>query len=140
MGMPPVCGGMRGIRRMGDTKQGRRPDREGAHRTAFEKNKRRVLAAQSVCGICGKPVDKSLKFPHPLSACIDHIIPIDKGGHPSDLANLQLAHMCCNRQKSNKLTPEKKEKQQSREVTITNRNLPLSLDWTNYRATTGQAG
>lgn len=59
-----------------------RADKVGAHRTAFEKNKRRIMQSQEVCGICGKPVDKSLKFPHPLSACIDHILPIDKGGHP----------------------------------------------------------
>lgn len=59
-----------------------RADKVGVHRTAFEKNKRRIMQSQEVCGICGKPVDKSLKFPHPLSACIDHILPIDKGGHP----------------------------------------------------------
>ena len=35
-------------------------------------------------------MDKKLKYPHPLSACIDHIIPLAKGGHPSDIDNLQL--------------------------------------------------
>lgn len=35
-----------------------------------------------------RSVDKSFKFPHPLSPSIDHIIPVDKGGHPSDMANL----------------------------------------------------
>lgn len=114
----------------------RRADRTGEHRAAFDKNRRRVLAAQSVCGICGKPVDKSLRWPHPLSACVDHIVPIDKGGHPSDLANLQLAHMCCNRQKSDKLTSNanggnKVTKEKS--TSISNRNLPLSFDWTNYK-------
>lgn len=34
---------------------------------------------------------------------IDHIIPIAKGGHPSDIDNLQLAHWTCNRQKSDKI-------------------------------------
>ena len=70
-----------------------RPDKDGTHRGAFEKNKKKIYATQTVCGICGKPVDFSLKYPHPLSPCIDHIIPIAKGGHPSDLDNMQLAHL-----------------------------------------------
>ena len=77
-----------------------RPDHDGTHRLAFERNKKKIYATQTVCGICGKPVDFSYKFPHPLSPCIDHIIPVVKGGHPSDLDNLQLAHFCCNRAKS----------------------------------------
>ena len=74
-----------------------RPDQDGTHRLAFERNKKKIYATQTVCGICGQPVDFSLKYPHPLSPCIDHIIPIAKGGHPSDLENLQLAHWTCNR-------------------------------------------
>ncbi len=73
-----------------------RPDRDGTHRTQFDRNKKKIYATQTVCGICGKPVDFSLKYPHPLSACVDHIIPVAKGGHPSDLENLQLAHWTCN--------------------------------------------
>lgn len=107
-----------------------RPDRTTAHRSVFEKNKRRILKTQEVCGICGKPVDKSLRFPHPLSPCIDHIIPVDKGGHPSDLANLQLAHLCCNRAKSNKILGASEQAQE--ETVISNRVLPQSLDWTHY--------
>ncbi len=34
-----------------------RPDRMGAHRANYEKNKKRILATQNVCGICGKPID-----------------------------------------------------------------------------------
>ena len=81
----------------------KRLDRDGAHRKQFENNKKRIYATQTICGICGKPVDFSYKYPHPLSPCIDHIIPVAKGGHPSDLDNLQLAHMTCNRQKSDKI-------------------------------------
>lgn len=109
-----------------------RPDRTTAHRSVFDKNKARILKTQDVCGICGKPVDKSLKFPHPLSPCIDHIIPVDKGGHPSDISNLQLAHLCCNRKKSDKLVQSVNT---SGEVElISNRVLPWSLDWKQYRA------
>lgn len=105
-----------------------RPDRIGPHRVAFEKNKKIILKTQNICGICGKPVDTRLKHPHPLSPVIDHIIPINKGGHPSDIDNLQLAHWTCNREKSDKLF------NQAREIknTVGNRNLPQTKDWTNY--------
>ena len=109
-----------------------RPDHDGTHRLAFERNKKKILATQNVCGICGKPVDKTIPYPNPMSACIDHIIPIDKGGHPSDIDNLQLAHMTCNRQKSNKLATVKGFK--TNEV-ISNRILPQSCDWMKYRDT-----
>ena len=108
-----------------------RPDRDGTHRLAFERNKKKIYATQTVCGICGKPVDFSCKFPHPLSPCIDHIIPVAKGGHPSDLANLQLAHFWCNRQKSDKLfSPVEKQAEVDADAPLA---LPLSTDWTAYR-------
>ena len=107
-----------------------RPDRSGSHQQQFRINKKKIYATQTVCGICGKPVDFSLKYPHPLSACIDHIIPIAKGGHPSDISNLQLAHWCCNRQKSDKLV-EKQVFDQSLDL-ISNRILPQCYDWKNF--------
>ncbi len=97
------------------------------HRGQFETNRKRILASQEVCGICGRPVDKSLKYPHPMSATIDHIIPINQGGHPSDLANLQLAHFCCNRQKSDKLSGQR-QFTKAPEV-VSNRLLPQTFDW-----------
>ena len=110
-----------------------RPDRMGAHRANFEKNKKRILATQNICGICGKPVDMSLKYPHPMSATIDHIIPVNGPGglrgHPSDLSNLQLAHFSCNRQKSDKIF-----KNPSEPKILGNRNLPQSMDWKSYRS------
>ena len=87
----------------------RRSDRQaGGNRAAFENARKKILATQTVCGICGKPVDFSYRYPHPLSPTVDHIIPVAKGGHPSDLSNLQLAHRCCNRQKSDKLIEPRK--------------------------------
>lgn len=113
-----------------------RPDQNGVHRGAFERNKKKIYATQTVCGICGKPVDFSLKYPHPLSPCIDHIIPIAKGGHPSDLDNLQLAHWTCNRQKSDKLVARSDVKVQE---VISNRVLPQSMDWRNFRKIQAEA-
>lgn len=107
-------------------------ERYGTHRGAFEKNKKKILATQTVCGICGKPVDISLKYPHPLSACIDHVIPIAKGGHPSDIENLQLSHWTCNRQKSDKLI-ERRDISSNESEVISNRILPQSMDWSAYK-------
>lgn len=106
-----------------------RLDRQGSHRVNFERNKKIILKTQNTCGICGRPVDMSLKYPDPLAPCIDHIIPVAKGGHPSDIENLQLAHWTCNRQKSDKLF---KNKETLEPKVIGNRNLPWSMDWTCY--------
>lgn len=108
-----------------------RPDHDGTHRLAFERNKKKILATQTVCGICGKQVDFSLKYPHPLSPCIDHIVPIAKSGHPSDMDNLQLAHWTCNRQKSDKLFRNKENKKE--DGIVSNRILPQSCNWLEYR-------
>lgn len=109
-----------------------RPDQDGTHRLAFERNKKKILATQTICGICGKPVDKSLRYPHPLSPCVDHIVPIARNGHPSDISNLQLAHWTCNRQKSDKLL--KRHRKAEEDEMISNRVLPQSCDWAAYRA------
>ena len=117
-----------------------RPDHDGTHRLAFERNKRKIMASESVCGICGMPVDKRLKYPHPMSACIDHIIPIDRGGHPSDIQNLQLAHWKCNRAKSNKILMSQSRGADGRFSAAgkpegdPNRAFPLSMDWSSYKA------
>ena len=112
-----------------------RLDRAPGNRGAFEKNREIILKTQTVCGICGKPVDFSYKYPHPLSPTVDHIIPISKGGHPTDLSNLQLAHRCCNRQKSDKLVEALlSDKERTHTPTkISNRVLPQHLVWTEYR-------
>lgn len=118
---------------MDEKRMYKRPPREdhvGAHRRAFERNKKKIYATQKVCGICGRPVDFSLRRPDPMAASIDHIIPIDRGGHPSDIDNLQLAHMGCNRLKADRLyanngTPRDR-------TLISNRNLPQSRDWAKY--------
>ena len=123
---------------MAEKKKRERPDHDGTHRAAFERNKKKILATQSVCGICGLPVNKKLKYPHPMAPCVDHIIPIDRSGHPSDISNLQLAHWKCNRAKSNKLmTPGAKKARSAGDeaeiIDTSNRFLPLSMDWSTYR-------
>ena len=110
-----------------------RADRKGAHRANYERNKKRIFATQNTCGICGHQVDFSLKTPHPMSATIDHIIPVAKNGHPSDISNLQLAHWTCNRQKSDKIF---KQGHETKKQVIGNRNLPQSMNWIEYNRKT----
>ena len=110
-----------------------RPDHDGTHRKEFERNRKIILNTQDVCGICGRPVDKTLRYPHPLSATVDHIVPVAHGGHPSALSNLQLAHWTCNRAKSDKEAADSGPKIK-RKVTISNRILPQSMDWKTYRS------
>lgn len=53
------------------------------------------------CMLCGKRVDPKLHHPHPMSASIDHLIPIANGG-THEAANVQLAHLSCNMRKGNR--------------------------------------
>ena len=105
---------------------GKRTERDASNRAMWEHNRKIILTSQSICGICGKPVDKSLKAPDPMSATVDHIIPVSANGHPIDLDNLQLAHRYCNLMKGNKMGVAPKK-----EITH-NRNLPLTCDWKNF--------
>ena len=119
---------------MRQTTKTRRSDRESGNRGAYENARQKILATQTVCGICGKPVDFSYKYPHPLSPTVDHIIPVSKGGHPSDLDNLQLAHRCCNRAKSDKIMGQNFTRPPAEEKLISNQLLELHCDWENYRS------
>lgn len=93
-------------------------------RPQYEANKKIILSTQELCAICGLPVDKRLKSPDPMSATVDHIIPIAKGGHPSDITNLQLAHRSCNRAKGTKIVTDIPKQEIE-----PNRDLPQTMDW-----------
>jgi 5-methylcytosine-specific restriction endonuclease McrA len=53
------------------------------------------------CGICGKRIGKSYKYPHPRSKSIDHIVPLSQGGSDT-AANKRAAHLDCNRRRMNR--------------------------------------
>jgi len=48
-----------------------------------------------ICQICGQKINKRLKWPHPRSKSIDHIVPLIKGGADAPI-NIQAAHLRCN--------------------------------------------
>jgi hypothetical protein len=50
------------------------------------------------CHICGEKVDRKLKHPDPLSASLDHVRPLSKGGLHS-YANCAASHLQCNLRK-----------------------------------------
>lgn len=58
-----------------------------------------------ICQHCKKRVDKKLKNRHPMSASLDHIVPLSKGGTHT-YNNVQLAHLGCNVSKGNNLLPQ----------------------------------
>jgi len=47
------------------------------------------------CVLCGIPVSRTLEHPHPMSASIDHLVPLSEGGS-QEPANLATAHLACN--------------------------------------------
>lgn len=58
-----------------------------------------VLARDGfTCGICREGIDVSLSYPDPMSASLDHIVPLSRGGTHT-LANSQAAHLTCNLRK-----------------------------------------
>lgn len=57
------------------------------------------------CGICDGPIDAQAKWPHPRSASLDHIVPLNRGGTHT-YANVQAACFYCNCQKGDRLESE----------------------------------
>lgn len=56
-----------------------------------------------LCGLCSTPVDPDVAWPDRLSASLDHIVPLSKGGTHT-YENVQLAHLTCNVSKGNRVT------------------------------------
>lgn len=91
------------------------------------------------------PLDKSLKYPHPMSISIDHIIPVALGGR-STIDNLQATHLICNKEKGKKLLNMPKnnkndtilqENEQFNAKNVQNfnknvQNIPQYIDWSRY--------
>ena len=74
----------------------------------------RLLASSDICAICGLPIDKSLKTPDPMSAEVDEIIPVSKGGNPLDIRNCRLVHRICNQRRGNRVNPQVRTQEPTR--------------------------
>lgn len=75
------------------------PRRANGHRR--DQVRARVLAEEDSCWICGLPVDKELRTPHPGSPEVDEIVPVSLGGSPIERSNCRLAHRLCNSRRGN---------------------------------------
>jgi ribosomal protein S27E len=54
-----------------------------------------------VCGVCRRRISRRLRHPHPMSASLDHVIPLSKGGSHTR-ANARAAHLRCNLRRYNR--------------------------------------
>jgi 5-methylcytosine-specific restriction endonuclease McrA len=55
-----------------------------------------------ICQICIEPIDPGAPYPDPMSASVDHRLPLARGGaHSRD--NCQAAHLICNLRKHDKM-------------------------------------
>lgn len=52
-----------------------------------------------ICYLCESDIDPTLSWPHPMSASIDHVVPLSRGG-PDTRANVKASHLRCNLRKS----------------------------------------
>jgi hypothetical protein len=68
-----------------------KPNRQGA---VYRRKAKEVKAAATVCALCGRPIDHSLRYPHPASGSADHINAVNSGGDM--LGSLQAVHLVCN--------------------------------------------
>lgn len=64
------------------------PSEKFTDREIFERD-------QWTCGLCGTPVAAHLRYPDSMSASLDHVLPIAKGGGHTR-SNVQCAHLRCN--------------------------------------------
>lgn len=80
-------------------KQARRDRRAAGYRVDSKTLRMKVYEeSNGKCQLCGDPIDLSLSYPNKNSFSVDHIIPRSLGGG-SGVANLQAAHLQCNRKK-----------------------------------------
>ena len=67
----------------------------------WKRLRRQILERDAwVCHYCGQPIDPQVKWPDPMSAAVDHIIPRSKGGDTFDPGNCRASHFRCNSQRN----------------------------------------
>lgn len=120
-----------------------RPDHDGPERGIFAHNKALLRKTATLCALCGLPLDKSLRYPDPMSISIDHIIPIALGGR-STLDNLQATHLVCNKQKGTRMLTRSVDLDENKKQNFSNADefnrdvkksfeqIPQYIDWKSY--------
>lgn len=72
-----------------------RREREQAAKTGKRVSKVKAWEDQGGICPCGEPIDRSLKYPDPMSPSLDHITPLARGGK-HEQSNIQWMHVRCN--------------------------------------------
>ena len=81
----------------------RRRKRIKDHAVVERISRRRIFDRDKwLCGICDESVDATLGAPDPLSASLDHIVPVSRGGNHT-VDNVRLAHLGCNIKRGNRV-------------------------------------
>lgn len=84
--------------------QKRRSDLHGgAHR---QRRTQAIAASGGVCLLCGEPMRLDLPGTHPDGPTLEHVIPVNRGGHPTDPRNLSASHLRCNSARGDRLLSE----------------------------------
>jgi 5-methylcytosine-specific restriction endonuclease McrA len=87
--------------------RGRRMNQSATRNPRYANGHRRrrlraqVLAEETCCAICGRPVDVTLPPGLPGSPEVDELVPVSKGGNPYDRFNCRLVHRLCNVRRGN---------------------------------------
>jgi len=69
------------------------------HRT-YKRRRAHILKTCDVCFWCGRWLDPGLKWPHPHSATVDHIIPVSRPGGSNAGDELVAACWGCNQSRA----------------------------------------
>ena len=76
----------------------------GAHR---QRRIQAIANSGGVCLLCGQPMRLDLPGTHPDGPTLEHVIPINRGGHPTDPRNLGASHLRCNSARGDRLLSER---------------------------------
>lgn len=63
---------------------------------------KRVKAEGRPCWVCGMRIDLAREPGDPLAFELDEIVPVSKGGSPTDYDNAAASHRCCNQWRGNR--------------------------------------
>ena len=63
------------------------------------------MRCHGICFVCSGLVDRTLRWPHPGAATVEHIVPLAREGRSED-GNLTISHAACNRKKGTQLLSE----------------------------------
>ena len=69
---------------------------------ARDRLRKELEADRSPCWMCGLPIPTGVGHRHPYAMEVDEVVPVSKGGGPTDRANVRRSHRCCNQWRGDK--------------------------------------